>query len=122
MPVYEFRCNACGASVSLFFRSLASEISGRCDRCGSDDLQRLVSRFAVLHAPMNPANLSKEKLLDGVDYTDPQSMASFFRRMQGDFQDGQDDTMDEIIGRLDHGEAVQDALGLNEPHGHEDDC
>ena len=47
MPVYEFRCKACGAYVSLFVRSVTPDPHGACDRCGSADLERLVSRFAV---------------------------------------------------------------------------
>jgi hypothetical protein len=57
--------------------------------------------------------LNKAELLDGVDYTNPQSMASFFRRMGNEFQDEPNEHMDEIIGRLDHGEAVHEALDLD---------
>ena len=45
-------------------------------------------------------------------------MANFFRRMGDTFQDEQNDHMDEIIGRLEHGENVQDTLGINDHSGH----
>jgi putative FmdB family regulatory protein len=119
MPIYEFRCNACGARVSRLVRSIgadAASAGGNCDRCGSADLQRLVSRVAVLRSALDPSTLNKDELLDGVNYTDPASMASFFRRMGEAFHDEPNEHMDEIIGRLDHGEAVERALDL---HMHE---
>ena len=113
MPIYEFRCNGCGARVALFFRSMSSEARGVCDRCSSSDLQRLFSSFRVLRTPSNPASLNKAELLDGVNYTDPGSMASFFRRMGDAFQDEPNEHLDEIVQRLDYGEPVEKAL---DPH------
>ena len=119
MPIYEFQCNACGARLSRFVRSMGADAAGACDRCGSADLRRLVSRVAVLRAPLDPGTLNKQELLHGVDYTDPASMASFFRRMQDSFHDEPNEHMDEIVGRLDHGEAVERALELHS-HTHGD--
>ena len=113
MPIYEFQCNACGARLSRFVRSMGADAAGACDRCGSADLRRLVSRVAVLRAPVDPKALNKQELLHGVDYTDPASMASLFRRMQDSFHDEPNEHMDEIIGRLDHGERVEQALDLH---------
>jgi putative FmdB family regulatory protein len=117
MPIYEFRCNACGKRVSLFFRSMSTDATGVCDRCGSPDLSRLVSRVAIVRAPLDPSTLNKAELLDGVDYSNPASMAGFFRRMGDAFQDESNEHMDEIIGRLDHGEPVHEALDLD-MHSH----
>jgi putative FmdB family regulatory protein len=119
MPIYEFKCGGCGALVALFFRSMTLEAQGQCDRCDSSDLKRRFSSFRVLNAPVNPASLNKAELLDGVNYTDPGSMASFFRRVQDTFQDGPNEHMDEIVQRLDHGEPVEKALDLD-MHGHGD--
>jgi len=113
MPIYEFRCNACGKRMSLFFRSMSTDATGVCDRCGSADLSRLVSRVAIVRAAVDPGTLGKAELLDGVDYSDPASMAGFFRRMGDAFHDEPNEHMDEIIGRLDHGERVEQALDLD---------
>jgi putative FmdB family regulatory protein len=113
MPIYEFRCNSCGKRVSLFFRSMSTDAAGVCDHCGSPDLSRLVSRVAVVRASLDPDTLNKAELLDGVDYTNPASMANFFRRMGDAFHDEPNEHMDEIIGRLDHGERVEQALDLH---------
>ena len=119
MPVYEFTCKACGATVSLFTRSITSEVKGVCDRCGSADLQRLISKITVLRAPFDPSKFNKQEFLNGVDFTNPASMAQMFRRMGETFQDEQNDYMDDIVGRLEHGERVEKAMGLDEHfHGH----
>ena len=118
MPIYEFRCNACGARVDLFFRSINSEARGTCERCGSADLQRLISKVAILRPPVDPSKFNKQEMLDGVNFENPASMANFFRRMGDTFQDGPNEHMDEIIGRLDHGENVADTLGIDLNHDH----
>lgn len=119
MPLYEYRCNACSAKVSMFVRSINADANATCDRCGSTDMRRLISRVAVLHAPVDPTKLNKAELLDGVDYSDPASMAQFFRRVGETFQDESNEHMDEIIGRLDHGESVGQTLGLDDHSGHD---
>ena len=119
MPLYEYRCNGCGAKVSIFVKSVSSEVSGSCNQCGSTDLNRLISRVAVIHAPVQNKDLSKQELLHGVDYGDPSSMANMFRQMGQMFHDEKDENMDEIIGRLDHGESVEHALGLDDHTGHD---
>jgi len=118
MPIYEFHCNGCGTRISRLVRS-GSDAAVTCDRCGSADLRRLVSRVAILRSSVNPGTLNKNELLDGVDYTNPASMSAFFNRMQDAFHDEPNEHMDEIIGRLDHGEAVDKALDLH-THVHGD--
>ena len=117
MPVYEFACNACGARISRFVRSINAEVNGACDHCGGTDLRRLFSPFRVLRTPNDVNKLNQAALLDGVNYSDPQSMAAFLRRMGDEFNDEPNEHMDEILGRLDHGEPVEKALELDS-HDH----
>lgn len=126
MPIYEFRCKSCNARVSLFFKSMKVDATGNCDRCGSADLVRIFSSFRVLRTPFDVSSFNKKELLDGVNYTDPRSMANMFKRMQETFQDGPDEHMDEMVKRLEYGEAVEKAMDLNmgsnykgDPHGHD---
>jgi putative FmdB family regulatory protein len=50
MPIYEFTCDACKTPLSLFVRSVNSEVNPKCEKCGSTDLTRAVSAFAFLGA------------------------------------------------------------------------
>jgi putative FmdB family regulatory protein len=45
MPVYEYRCRACGRKSSLLVGMVAEPDDETCPACGSHDLERLVSRF-----------------------------------------------------------------------------
>jgi hypothetical protein len=80
-------------------------------------MHRMMSRFAVVRAAMDPTSLNKDQMLAGVDYSDPASMSNFFKNMQNEFHDEPNEHMTEIVERLDHGESVHSALGL-ETHDH----
>ena len=113
MPIYEFRCKGCNARVSIFFRSMTIDATGTCERCGSEDLVRIFSSFRVMRSAFDVSQFNKKELLDGVNYTDPHSMANMFKRMQETFQDEPNEHMDEMVQRLEHGEAVEKAMDLN---------
>jgi putative FmdB family regulatory protein len=45
MPIYEYRCAACGRKASIFFRSLSVvEENPECPHCGEQRLERRMSR------------------------------------------------------------------------------
>ena len=115
MPVYEFACNACGANVSVFVRSMSSAVAGKCDRCGSPDLRRLISRFAVLRS-------TGVDSFGDFDDNDPQAMAAMARRMRDEMGGDVDPEMDDMIGRMERGEGLDD-LGFDgfDGHDHDDD-
>ncbi len=47
MPIYEYSCNACKSPVSVFVRSMNSEVNAKCEKCGSTDLTRLISQVSI---------------------------------------------------------------------------
>lgn len=50
MPLYEFRCKACGERFDELARTPAAVA---CPRCGSEELERLYSSFATEWRPGN---------------------------------------------------------------------
>ena len=123
MPVYEFQCNACGSPVSVFVRSMSSSVAGRCERCGSTDLRRLVSRFAVKRSgggdDFDPLD---DSMLAGLDENDPRAMASWARRMQRETGEDLGPEFDEMVDRLERGDSLE-GLGLDDDgddHGLDD--
>ena len=44
MPLYEYRCAGCGSEFELLIRGSATPV---CPSCGSVDLERILSMFAV---------------------------------------------------------------------------
>jgi putative FmdB family regulatory protein len=121
MPVYEFACNACGAPVSIFVRSISSPVDGACERCGSRDLRRLVSRFAV----KRPSRAFDEATLEGLDENDPRAMASWARQMQREMGADAGPELEEMVQRLESGESLDDdgsgGLGGMGDFGDDDD-
>jgi putative FmdB family regulatory protein len=46
VPVFEYRCQACGRKFSALIGMTAEPDDERCPHCGSDQTSKLVSRFA----------------------------------------------------------------------------
>lgn len=46
MPVFEFRCRACGGKFASLVGMTADASEIACPKCGSDQADKLVSRFA----------------------------------------------------------------------------
>ena len=55
MPLYEFRCNACGVEFEVLVRG---EVQQSCPGCESTDVKRKVSLFAVSSDDTRQANLN----------------------------------------------------------------
>jgi putative FmdB family regulatory protein len=47
MPVYEYRCEACGEGFDLFVRSPSRQTDPVCPKCGSCRVKKAVSLFGV---------------------------------------------------------------------------
>ena len=118
MPVYEYACNACRAKVSVFVRSINSEVNAACDSCGSTDLRRLISKVTILRTPINPSDINKQALFDGVDYNDPRSIAQWTRNLHEQLGDDIGEEMSDTLERMERGEmSVDDIIGDQHDHG-----
>lgn len=106
MPIYEYRCKACGRKQSFFVRSFSSPLTPICRKCGSPDLTRLVSRVSVVKSEesrledmADPGNM-----LDGLDENDPRSVARWARKMSREMGEDLGPEFDEAIDRIEAGE------------------
>lgn len=55
MPIHEFRCRACGEVSSILFLSAVDRATApRCQHCGDEALDRLVSRPGLVRGTRNP--------------------------------------------------------------------
>ena len=122
MPIYEYRCNKCKKKVSVLTLRISEAINAECDRCGSTDLSRLMSRFATvkseearLDALADPSNLS------GIDENDPKSMARWMRKMGRELGEDAGEDFDEMVDELESGAAMEPEDGDAGPAGDEDD-
>ncbi|MDP3090146.1 MAG: zinc ribbon domain-containing protein [Nitrospira sp.] len=82
MPIYEYLCRDCRKRSTLLVLSLASSTPPACKQCGSQSVDRLLSRFS---APKSDearlASLSAPDNFDGLDENDPESMSRFMKHM-----------------------------------------
>ena len=51
MPIYEFFCQECYTKSSILVKSMAESFTANCPACSSNELVRVISRFAY-HKPM----------------------------------------------------------------------
>ena len=47
MPIYEYRCQQCGELSAFFVRSIGSPFAAICQSCGSGEMERRMSTFAM---------------------------------------------------------------------------
>lgn len=61
MPLYEYVCNSCEVTFDKLVRSVTAVEAVMCDRCSSEDVRRIPSRFASvggLDDPITPMQTS----------------------------------------------------------------
>jgi putative FmdB family regulatory protein len=111
MPIYEYYCNKCRKRMSWLVLTPAT-FQPQCKFCGSDDIERLFSRFASpkseesrLESLADPANMS------GLDETDPASVARWVKKMGSEIGE---DFAGEDIDQLAE-EAAREASGGEDP-------
>jgi putative FmdB family regulatory protein len=82
MPIYEFRCRACGVKTTSLVLSRERVTEVRCRRCQGSDLEKLYSRFATVRSEeARMESLADPSSLAGLDENDPKSMARWMKRM-----------------------------------------
>ena len=119
MPVYEYRCNACGRKAALFYKTYkdydaaTANHTQTCPHCGSPDLKRLISRVAIQRPSRDFSKMSSDEMLSVMETGDSRELG---RMMQ---QVGQDEAVNdpafgEITERLmkgDDPERIESDLG-----------
>jgi putative FmdB family regulatory protein len=114
MPIYEYRCQACGKRTSVFVRTMSTAVRAKCEHCGSERLSRLISRVAVARSRAGGDEFD-ERLLADVDENDPRSMARFARRMRDDMGEDMGPGFDEAIAQMEDGQLPDDQGGGDWP-------
>jgi putative FmdB family regulatory protein len=82
MPIYEFECLDCHRKTTalVMVRERVSEV--RCKKCGSANLEKLFSRFAMPKSEeARLESLADPSAMAGIDENDPASVARFMKKM-----------------------------------------
>jgi len=124
MPIYEFRCQACRRKTTALVLSRERIHEVRCKHCGSDQLERLWSRFATPKSEdARLESLADPSAIGDLDENDPKSMArwmkKFGKEMGEDFGEDLDQALEEeMAGGGEGGES--DAAGGPDNTGSDD--
>lgn len=96
MPIFEYRCAGCRRKFSLLVGVVAGGSEARCPACGSEQIQKLISRFAVAR--------SEDDLMDDLadpskigDMEDPRQMVQWMKRMGKEMGEDLGDDFDELV-------------------------
>lgn len=105
MPLYEYRCNACKRLVSVLSRTFSPPASVACDRCGSTDVRRLLSRVTVLHSEESRLDaLADSAAAADLDESDPRKVAGWVRKMGREFREDLGPEFDDVVDRMEAGD------------------
>jgi putative FmdB family regulatory protein len=118
LPIYEYRCRDCGRKSAFLTLSVRSPLRPMCRKCGSTNLEKLVSRVAVARSEESRMErLADPSKLSGLDENDPRSVARWMKRMGKemgedvgeDFDQSIDEAMEEAGSGDDAGEGSEGA-------------
>lgn len=103
MPIYEYRCPACGKRGSRL-QKMSDPSVPDCPRCGTT-MHKLVSKAAVLTSE----EARMEKLADPAEWgdfdeDDPRSLGRMMRKMGEEMGEDLGDEFHEVVARLEAGE------------------
>src|SRR5512134_208412 len=82
MPIYEFECLDCHRKTTALVMVRARIDEVRCKKCGSANLEKLFSRFAMPKSEeARLESLADPSAMGGIDENDPASVARFMKKM-----------------------------------------
>ncbi|MBM3297917.1 MAG: zinc ribbon domain-containing protein, partial [Candidatus Aminicenantes bacterium] len=113
MPIYEYRCLACKRKSSFLFLSPANPPEVVCRHCGGREMEKLVSRVAVLRSEEGRL----ERMADaaesaGIDENDPRSVARWMKKMGREMGDEMGEDFDRSLE-----ESLEGGGGVGESGG-----
>ena len=114
MPIYEYRCEACGKISEFLLMRIDEKFTPECKRCKSKKMSRVLSRVRVLRSEESRMEgLADPSKWGDLDENDPKSMAKWMKRMGKE--------LGEDVGDVDHmmEEAMQEES--KNPSGPESD-
>ena len=103
MPIYEYRCKACKQKATVLTLRVSEAVDPVCEHCGSRDLVRLMSRFALGRSEESRTDaLADDASLAGIDENDPKSVARWMRKMGKELGEDAGD-FDQMVDELEAG-------------------
>lgn len=112
MPSYDYRCNNCGRTFALFYKSFKDydpDGTHICPHCQSTDVARRIRRVAIQKPSRDLSQLSSNEMLSVLDSGNPREVGKMFQQVAetaGSDADQLGDTYQEATKRLLKGESM----------------
>lgn len=97
MPIFEFRCRACGKRFSALIGMTAEADDTRCPNCGAIDADKLVSRFARYRNEDDRIDEVADQLELMGEPDSPSAMREMVRSMGKAMDEDVSDEMEEML-------------------------
>ena len=110
MPNYDYRCQSCRQRVTIYQSyDDYGQVPVECPECGSQDMHRLINRVRIARSEESRMDaLADPSMLADLDENDPKSLARAMRSMSDELGEEMPEEFDEVVGRLEAGEAPED--------------
>lgn len=89
MPIYEYKCSACGYKFSKLVGVVANSSKLSCPVCGNENVSQVISRFRSQKSHEDVME-DMENRFSGVDMDDPKSVTKAMKEMGSALQDEED--------------------------------
>ena len=98
MPIYEYRCLNCGRKSVFITLSIKSEFTPKCRKCGSQNLEKIISRIAIFRSEESRLeSLADPSRLADLDENDPRSVARWMKKMGKEMGEDLGEDFDQMV-------------------------
>ena len=115
MPVFDYRCPDCRRRSTKLFKTFAAVHDPPCPHCGSERLERLLSRVTIVRGGGATADVGDDDFsgmdaaMEGLESGDPRSLARMTRHMSEEMGEDLPEEFDPMLRRMEAGEMPDDA-------------
>jgi putative FmdB family regulatory protein len=101
MPIYEYICLECQGRFQKLVRGFSDPPGLVCPRCTSQQIRRMVSRFATLKSEEARLDaLSDPSTFAGLDENDPRSVAQWARKLGKELGEDAGEDWDAMVDEM----------------------
>ena len=77
MPIYEYRCASCDHKSTFFTRSIYAEVQAICQKCGSVEMERVISRVTFRTTGRTTGRTTSGNPQSAEYYSDPSNIGRY---------------------------------------------